>query len=398
MSRSVLLSLLLLFLMTATSCKKKQDTAADASLGSFAFTAADLAVIPYPTYDTLFFKSTGGDIIMFRDKGRSVSNTRFYKYPTNPEGFKGDYYNTQEAVAGFASATSDYISFHLSFSDPFVEKAGTKFFGLTIMDHAFPNCSWAATFRFAGDSLMSLLPDSGFAYGGYVKAIHPILSIGPLVYNHVYELVAPEPTQYCPVYFARVYYNPEQGVLGFLENNGKAYFLLPHSTNPPAGAVIPGAYLPVFPTSYWTYQSGTSTTTVRTSNEWVNFQGSLITTLDGKYMKKYLQYYDYGSGENGWTPLLSETVGDQWEFDLGPSSGNPWTRVTRVMQKTVNTDGDSVIVLRSYTYHKNPLTTNSQYTWQTYKKNVGLVKESMIDTATGQVLYSKILIDHYINR
>lgn len=386
-------------LIALQSCKKKQETTSnEQALGSFTFTSEELAIIPYPTYDTLIFRSTAGDSIVFLLNGRRTTDSRYYKYPENPSGYKGDYYTSQEVSTGFGSKANDFLAFHLSFSDPFKEKSGTKYFSISLMHHSFEACSWYATFRFAADTIMSYLPDTSFTNGGYVKSRSSQMLIGPLMYKGVYDLRAPQPSGYCLDYVNRLFYSISEGVQGFSLYSGKTYYLLPRKAQPPSGATIPGAYMPNYPMSFWTYLQGTVESTVRTSSDWLSFQGSTITTVDGKYMKKYLQYYDYGGGEIGWTPLLSENVGEQWEFDLGPQSGNPWTRVTRVMQKSVDTHGDSVIVLRSYTYHKNPLTTNSHYTWQTYKKNIGLVKESMIDTATGQILYTRMLTDYYINR
>lgn len=95
--------------------------------------------------------------------------------------------------------------------------------------------------------------------------------------------------------------------------------------------------------------------------------------------------------------MLSETLGATWEMILGNPNTNPNTRVFRVMQKTVDSRIDSVIILKSFVYHKAPLYTNSLQVWQTFKKNVGLVFECMVDTAVNDTIYKKILIDYHIN-
>jgi len=157
------------------------------------------------------------------------------------------------------------------------------------------------------------------------------------------------------------------------------------------------SYLPVYPASYWKYVTGTDTTVSKTSDTYMDFMGLNLTTLDGWPIKQYDHWYSYGMYDFGWTPVLSETVGATWHLLLGDARTNPYTQVTRVMQKTVDAHGDSVIIQRYFVYHANPPLYNSAYTWQIYKKNVGLVLECKVDTSNNDTIYKKVLIEYHIN-
>ena len=161
---------------------------------------------------------------------------------------------------------------------------------------------------------------------------------------------------------------------------------------------LPASYLPVYPSSWWKYVTGADTTVSRTSDSLVSFEGLRLTTLDGWPINGYKKFYDNGIYDRGWVKVLSETVGATWTHLIGDARINPYTQVTRVMQKTIDTHGDSVIIQRYYLFHVNPPLYNSAYTWQIFKKNVGLVLECKIDTTNQDTIYKKVLVDFHINR
>gem|GEM_PF-442941 len=392
----VILSLGLCFSLLA-SCKKKESSVSGSSLGSFSFTASELAIMPYPTDDTLIFKSTEGDSIVFKYSGRNSMMKSVYEHPQNPSGYQGNFYTCEVNSSGFVSANSDYIYFNLHYSDPFLGYPGTKYFNIGLTTGSSGSCGFSAEFRFEADTLISYVPDSAFKAGGYVKALYKTLAIGPRAFENVYELVGPALTAYCPVFFSRVYYSISGGVVGFALNTGKTWFLMPGKITPPVNAVTPRPYFPVYPSSYWIFQTGSGTSVSRTGNNYVSFKGMTLTTFDGLAVNQYARFVTYGAVEIGWIPVLSETPGATWEMPLGSPASDPDTQVWQVMQKTVDSNRDSIIIQRYYTYHKVPLVRNSLYVWQTFKKNVGLVFECWVDTATNDTVYRKKLIDYHIN-
>lgn len=225
MTKSPLILVLSLCLFTA--CKKKDTTTDTGSkLGSFNFTAAELAILPYPTTDTLVFKSSTGDSIIFKYQGRKSIMATDWQYPGNPEGTKGNYYLTEENSSGFSSANSDYLIFNLHFSDPFKEKSGIKYFDMGVVVENSGNCSWITEFRFNADSIISYLPGTGFTAGGYVNAVYNKMKLGPHEFQNVYELIGPSFTHYCPIYLSAVYYTRAEGIVGFTKNTGKSWYLV----------------------------------------------------------------------------------------------------------------------------------------------------------------------------
>ncbi|MCX6287897.1 MAG: hypothetical protein NTY96_12360 [Bacteroidetes bacterium] len=157
------------------------------------------------------------------------------------------------------------------------------------------------------------------------------------------------------------------------------------------------SYLPVYPNSYWKYVRGIDTTLSKTSDTYITFMGLNLSTLDDWPVNQYKQWFDFGMYNSGWYSILSETVGATWEINLGDMRFNPYTQAFKVIRKTVDRHGDSIIIQRYYVYHKNPPLTNSAYIWQTFKKNVGLVFECKVDTSNNDTIYKKVLIDYHIN-
>jgi len=395
--RSIIILLSGLCILLLVTCRKKDSSSSASSLGSYSFTASELAILPYPTFDTLIFKSTEGDSIIFKYSGRNSVMKTYYEKPDNPSGYQGNYYNCEVNSTGFVSPNSDYIIFNLHYLDPFLGNTGVKYFDMGLVTSNNASCILSAEFRFEADTLISYMPDAQFKTGGYVKGLYTSLVIGPRLFENVYELTGPILTAYCPVYISMVYYSISQGIIGFSQNTGKTWFLLPAKISPPADAVTPRPYLPVYPASYWIYNTGSSTSTSRTSNNYVNFSGMTLTTLDAQPVNQYERFVTYGTYQLGWVPVLSETVGAKWEVPLGIPSSNPSTQVYQVMKKTLDSKQDSIIIQKYYTYHKDPLNTNSILMWQTFKKNVGLVFECWVDTATNDTIFRKTLIDYHIN-
>ncbi len=221
-----LLPALLICLAALSSCKKKDNTQGPSCLGTYKFSSADLAILPYPTSDPLVFKSNEGDSIVFNSRGRESSVKAVWKYPLNPTGYQGDYYSCEANSAGFISKNSDVLTFQLYFSNPFTQPTIQKFMSLGLAADNSGTCSYGAVFRFDGGMLFSYLPDSSFHSGGYIKAIDDSLKLGPVYFKNVYELVAPGFTYYCPAIFSRVYYTVKEGVVGFRKSTGKTWYLV----------------------------------------------------------------------------------------------------------------------------------------------------------------------------
>jgi len=170
-----------------------------------------------------------------------------------------------------------------------------------------------------------------------------------------------------------------------------------NDSSPITDTFLPGSYLPVYPSSWWKYVTGSDTMVSRTSDSLVEMLGIRLTTLDGWPINGYDEFYYNSMYDMGWVKVLSVTVGATWSHFLGDPRTNPYTQVTRVMQKTVDAHGDSVIIQRYYVYHAEPPLYNPAYTWQIFKKNVGMVLECKVDTSDQDTIYKKVLVDFHIN-
>lgn len=248
-------------LILLVSCKKKDSSPSGNSLGSYSFSAQELAILPYPTHDTLIFKSTEGDSIVFKYSGRSSMMKTYYQNPGNPTGYQGNFYTCEVNSSGFISPNSDYLFFNLHFTNPFLGYGGTKLFNIGVASSDGGSCNFSGEFRFEADTLISYLPDSSFTSGGYVKSLYKTLALGPRLFENVYELVGPGFTNYCPVFFSRVYYSINEGIVGFAQNTGKTWFLLPVKINPSRSLTPSMSGKFVKRTLAWCSNAGFDTTT-----------------------------------------------------------------------------------------------------------------------------------------
>ena len=159
----------------------------------------------------------------------------------------------------------------------------------------------------------------------------------------------------------------------------------------------PLSYLPVYPGSYWKYLLGNDTVVSMTWDTMVHFTGTMLPVLDGWPVSGYQKFT--GIMYVGWVKILSEKVGDVFGEYFNDPRYYPGHKVTKVLQKTKDTHGDSIIIQRSITYSPGPNPVPlQQWVYQIYKKEVGLYFECGIDSVTKDTTYKKILVKYFINR
>lgn len=170
----------------------------------------------------------------------------------------------------------------------------------------------------------------------------------------------------------------------------------------PINPLQPQPYLPVYPGSYWKYVGGNFTTIMKVSDNYVEFQGMYLTILDEgyghkSYIKGYDKWRDAGSNHTSWIRIFSEAIGSSWQYNIGsyPFYYYDDFEYYEVLQKTVDGSGDTIIIQRHCSMlHDN---NNRFYTWQKFKKNVGLICEFQINTITNDTTYSLVLTEYHIN-
>jgi hypothetical protein len=182
-------------------------------------------------------------------------------------------------------------------------------------------------------------------------------------------------------------------------------------TDPPTpGTIEPGSYFPVYPGSWWKYVVNNSDTiNSQVSNDYVlnsfnnsydqhtHSDGMYVPYLDGNPIYRYQKVAwiapPFGNYYALW-PILSETVGDQFERSWTDKRFGDFSEYVTVTQKYAS-DSDSVLVLEGHWVY-GPNATHKSY--QYYYKNVGLKHEVIVDTISMDTIYQKKLIDYLINQ
>ena len=179
--------------------------------------------------------------------------------------------------------------------------------------------------------------------------------------------------------------------------------------------IEPGSYFPVYPNSWWKYLVNNSDIQIdTTSDDYIVHSFKVdgdpdrysdparVTFFNGEPIYGY--YYvesvyfpttPYDGIQELW-PILSETVG--FTFHRGWNDeriGHP-EEIVCVKSKTFNGQ-DSILMLESHWESWSIGGGFSNKRYRQFYKNIGLVSEILVDTATSDTLSKKILIDCFVN-
>lgn len=182
-----------------------------------------------------------------------------------------------------------------------------------------------------------------------------------------------------------------------------------HNNTPTYDTIFPGSYYPIYPGSQWTYLKNdsvifhkyASSTYLPHSYLTDNFNNYSDTVyvpfLDGNpiYGYQFIEHSPsiYGDYYVKW-PIISETVGYTYERGWTDHRFGDLDEHLRVIEKTTDINGDSIIVVGGYwTY----FSMGPDSSVQIYKKNVGLTYYVIFNKLTLDTVYKQVLIDYNIN-
>lgn len=180
--------------------------------------------------------------------------------------------------------------------------------------------------------------------------------------------------------------------------------------------ILPKSYFPAYPGSWWKYKLNDTAIVYDTtsSNYLMNFYVKYryydsTAHLVAVYSDTcYVPYFNsvpvyayekvewvrppFGDYYTKW-PVLSESAGFIFDRDWTDKRYGDFAEKVVVKEKFYN-GTDSVLKLESHWVY-GPNTSHKRY--QQWVKGIGLINDFIIDTATSDTLFSKMLIDHYIN-
>ena len=178
------------FLLIFNQCKKEAKC-----LGKLTFTEAELKIIPYTGNETLVFKDSIGDSLIFKINDRGSYTYPYFKNPDSYE--QTDYYEYEYNYISFIN--NDKID--LRFSNPFISNKTIKYFDINFN-------SFTGTYEFDANNIAP-------------SVFHDTLTIINKTFNSVYELK----TLYLNLSGnSLLFYTFNEGIVGF-ENNGKYWYL-----------------------------------------------------------------------------------------------------------------------------------------------------------------------------
>ncbi len=177
--------------------------------------------------------------------------------------------------------------------------------------------------------------------------------------------------------------------------------------------IMPHAYFPVYPHSWWKYEvNGSEITTSAVSNVYqlhayrISENYSWVQPIYSDTV--YVPYLDadpiYGYDKIEWVqpplgdyyrkwPILSETVGFTFERKWEDKRFGDFTEKVEVKNKIFN-GIDTVLILEGHWVY-GPNVANKSY--QEFTKGIGLTCELIIDTVNLDTIYRKKLIDYIVN-
>lgn len=225
MRKSPFILLLLVIPFFLVSCKKKDKNSSNENkIGSFSFTQNELKIVPYPTGDTLVFKSPTENSVILIFLGRSTHMEQCFENPQLPVGSRGDYYDYECNCTGFKTPDSCLTSILMTCVNPSQMHGEYKIVSFSLYIDTSLQCNFHCPCRFNQDTLLNYY-DSSLLTLGYVKAFHYNITLGSKLFNSVYELIGESREHFCSEFLSTLFYSFHDGIVGFQTNTGKLWYL-----------------------------------------------------------------------------------------------------------------------------------------------------------------------------
>lgn len=183
--------------MIFNHCKKEVGK----NFGTLKFTEAELNIIPYKANDTIIFKDSIGDSLVYKSEGRFSEMYRYYRDPDN-YGYKtaSDYYDFERNTARFNNNGPKLV---LEFDNPFITGRIVKYFKIICN---FNNDYFSEWYEFEANNITPSI-------------YHDTLKIINRKFYSVYELKENNASS------TQLFYTFKEGIVGFKTNDGKYWYL-----------------------------------------------------------------------------------------------------------------------------------------------------------------------------
>ncbi len=189
------------------------------------FTQGDRSIIPYSGNETLIFKNTSGDSIVFEKGSRNIGFNVEYQYTLHEaqehNNCTGDYITVEKDQTDFyASVGKAHLQFFFTNSYTFDYPESIKYFLLSFVPDTV-EMNFTAFYKFSNDTLFPY-PDKNH---DSIVNFHNQLTIGPKTFLNVYELYAKQIPPHAAEWYIRAYYSTIDGLVGLRTNFGRLLYL-----------------------------------------------------------------------------------------------------------------------------------------------------------------------------
>lgn len=188
------------------------------------FNQGDRSITPYTGNETLIFKDTIGDSMVFEKGAWNIGFNVEYEYTLHEaqehNNCTGDYITVEKDDLNFyAKEGKAYLHFSISNSYTFDHPESIKYFDITFVPDTL-EMYFSALYKFSNDTL--------FPYPNNHDSIvnfHNQITLGPKTFSNVYELYAIHIPTNVPEWYNRAYYSTLDGLVGLRTNNGRLLYL-----------------------------------------------------------------------------------------------------------------------------------------------------------------------------
>lgn len=215
-------TILLISLMTVLSflfveCKKNCNSK---ELDDKTFTDMERNIVPYNGSETLIFKNSIGDSLVFIGQGRTSKMDNRVEFPDHDEDeCAGNTRNAESNQVSFKCGNTDsIIRIALDFWRPFDNDENIKLIDFSYSSIGYVSSNYFyGTYMFYSDTLVS--PTNAWQNFYLITAYYNSLTLINKTYQRVYEL------SFFNSYGRTLYYNIIQGVVGYKESSGTIWYL-----------------------------------------------------------------------------------------------------------------------------------------------------------------------------
>jgi hypothetical protein len=215
MKKIIFISVIALTLLSAR-CNKDCESE---KLGELVFTQDELNIVPYNGTETLVYKDSLNDSIVYTGAFRKSNEITYYQnYNTPASNCPGNYYKAYDNITQFNGQNNSIINIALSITSPFLGNIEKKM-GIAISFINSDTLYFNGVFAFNPTGIFNITPSNAI-----VLSYNDSLILGPKIFYNVYTVK--QVHEFSPsTNFQILYYTNINGIVGLKKEDGHLWYL-----------------------------------------------------------------------------------------------------------------------------------------------------------------------------